>query len=181
MTHLPKNEVCGIILFKHSATLAFDALFEVGNIAIDWYDDFEWDFVSIDEAPKNVLRHLRLQRELEREAWRLKDGKGERGKGEVAVVVVAAIAVNAYQQASTNKQTSSAPRKKSIHVVPCFLVMCMVRMPLSYRTRNGSFLCRTYSAEPPEGGVWGMGTADVRCRARVRVLMRMRRAYRWCR
>jgi hypothetical protein len=107
MTHLPKNEVVGRKLFKLGTSLAFDLFFQVGNIAIDWYDDFECGFVSIDEAPKNVLRHFRLQREREGEAWRLKDGKGEREKGEVAVPCGAAIAVNAYQQASTNKQTSS--------------------------------------------------------------------------
>jgi hypothetical protein len=144
MMHLPKNEVCGIKLFKHSASLAFDLFFQVSNIAIDWYNDFEHGFVSINEAPKNVLRHFRLQRELEREAWRLKDGKGERGKGEVMVVVVAAIAVNAYQQASTNEQTSSAPGLTKSQFT-WFLVssscVCMVFMPLSYCTWNGSFLC----------------------------------------
>jgi hypothetical protein len=70
MTHLPKNEVVGIELFKVTAVLVFDLVFQVGDIAIDWYDDLECGFASFDEAPKRVLRHLRLEREQDREAWR---------------------------------------------------------------------------------------------------------------
>jgi hypothetical protein len=62
MTHLPKNEVVGRKLFKLGTSLAFDLVFQVIDIAIDWYDDFEYGFVSIDEAPKSICRrHFRWE------------------------------------------------------------------------------------------------------------------------
>jgi hypothetical protein len=55
MTRLTKNEVFGSNLFKVRATLLFDLLFQVIDIAIDWYHDLERGFISIDEAPKSIL------------------------------------------------------------------------------------------------------------------------------